>query len=60
MTAQVCSTCHAQHMIWSLDEEASPYTQWHCGTCGYHAEENETKEADCSTVLGAAPRIRCF
>jgi hypothetical protein len=35
-------------MIWSLDEDVSPFTQWHCGSCGYHALEDEAKEADCS------------
>ena len=53
MTAQVCPTCCAQHMTWSLDEEVSPYTQWYCGACGYYAEEDEAKEADCSRC-GAA------
>jgi hypothetical protein len=48
MTAQVCPRCKVEAVIWSLDEDVSPFTQWRCVACGYVAEEDEAYERACS------------
>jgi rubrerythrin len=34
-------------MFWSIDEEVTPLTQWHCGLCHYSALEDESRESTC-------------
>ncbi len=47
MACQVCPKCRVKHITWSIDEDASPWTKWYCGNCGYFAEEDESRESDC-------------
>ena len=47
MTQQYCPNCKEKAFVWSIDEEDSPNTQWHCSLCKYRAEENEELEGEC-------------
>jgi len=47
MSLQFCPKCDRRAMTWSVDEEASPLTQWHCSLCRYSAEEDESRESTC-------------
>ena len=47
MSLQVCPKCGVKHITWSIDPEESPLTEWRCGSCGYEAQEDETRERDC-------------
>jgi phage/plasmid primase-like uncharacterized protein len=47
MTAQLCPRCRQIGLTWSIDEEESPLTQWHCSLCEYVAWEDESKEQPC-------------
>ena len=48
MATQICPSCQEDAFTWSIDEEQSDFTIWGCYKCGYHAEEDETKERSCS------------
>ena len=48
MSAQYCPNCGKTEFVWFIDEEQSPYTQWHCLSCEYHAEEDESLESICN------------
>ena len=49
MAAHLCPNCGHCRMFWSIDEEVTPLTQWHCGQCGYSALEDESKMSTCPT-----------
>lgn len=42
-----CPKCEQDGFTWSVDDEVSPLTMWNCSLCGYHAEEDESKEMAC-------------
>lgn len=48
MSEQYCPSCKEKAFVWSLDEESSINTKWHCLSCKYQAEENESLESACS------------
>jgi hypothetical protein len=48
MSAQVCPNCKANAFVWSLNEDESPLTRWHCAVCKYSAEEDEAQEQTCA------------
>jgi hypothetical protein len=48
MSAQVCPHCKACSFVWSLDEDVSPLTKWHCVTCKYTVKEDEAQERTCA------------
>ncbi|MDH5355078.1 MAG: hypothetical protein OEY09_11600 [Gammaproteobacteria bacterium] len=47
MAEQFCPRCKEKSFVWSLDEEASQNTQWHCSSCEFYAEEDESLESLC-------------
>lgn len=47
MSAQRCPKCGVDAFTWSIDEEISPLTIWHCSVCLYRAEEDESLEHAC-------------
>ena len=47
MTAITCPNCGKPGFTWSIDEEVTQRTEWHCGICGYAAEEYEDRKAVC-------------
>lgn len=36
-----CPNCKKEGFTWSIDEEASPLTEWRCWKCGYQEWEDE-------------------
>ena len=46
MTQHICPNCSKKGFVWSIQDE-SPYTQWWCSCCSYHAEEDEELEKEC-------------
>jgi hypothetical protein len=42
MALQHCPKCGVKAFTWLIDEDVSPLTQWHCTTCSYAAEEDES------------------
>jgi transcription elongation factor Elf1 len=47
MTTQICPKCGKNGMTWYIDHDVSRFTLWRCGSCGYHAEEDEDGMTDC-------------
>ena len=48
MATQICPNCQEDTFSWSIDEELSLLTLWHCYKCDYQAEEDESYERNCS------------
>jgi hypothetical protein len=47
MATQICPKCKEDSFTWSIDEEESPLTYWHCYNCLYGAYEDEKLECIC-------------
>jgi hypothetical protein len=47
MAIQICPKCGVKAITWSIDEEASPLTNWGCRGCGHVAEEDESRAVNC-------------
>lgn len=48
MAEQICPKCKNETVTWAIDEEESRFTRWHCRSCDFWAEEDESREYDCA------------
>jgi hypothetical protein len=53
-----CPKCGIQTFTWSIDEDVSALTQWHCTMCPYAAEEDESLERACDACGGGEGWLR--
>jgi len=47
MATHPCPKCNANAFTWSIQDETERLTNWTCASCGYTADEDETKKTTC-------------